>query len=84
MLTFRDALRIAVEHFGEPFAREGWEDDGVFLVTPQRVFDDESRGLVMAGGPWITVNRATGKIETWPHLDYLDRVHGMRRIRAVQ
>jgi len=51
MLTFRDALRIAVEHFGEPFAREGWEDDGVFLVTPQRVVDDQSRGLVMAGGP---------------------------------
>ncbi len=82
MLTFDAALRIAAEHFGEPFARDGWEDDGAFLVTPQRVADDESRGLVVAGGAWITVDRATGAIETWPHLDYLDRVWRMRRCHA--
>lgn len=84
MLTFDDALRIAAEHFGEPFARDGWEDNAAFLVTPQRVTDDESRGLVMAGGAWITVDRATGAIESWPHLDYLDRVNGMRRVRSAR
>lgn len=84
MLTFDDALRIAAEHFGEPFAPDGWEDGGAFLVTPQRVVDDESRGLVMAGGAWITVDRATGAIESWPHLDYLDRVNGMRRVRSAR
>ncbi|MEU2205630.1 hypothetical protein AB0P19_14925 [Microbacterium oleivorans] len=84
MLTFDDALRIAAEHFGEPSAPDGWEDGGAFLVTPQRVVDDESRGLVMAGGAWITVDRATGAIESWPHLDYLDRVNGMRRVRSAR
>lgn len=83
MLTFDAALRIAAGHFGEPFVRDGWEDDGVFLVTPQRVLDDESRGLVMAGGAWITVDRATGEIETWPHLDYLDRVQRMRAVARI-
>jgi len=28
MLRFDAALRIAAEHSGEPFARDGWEDDG--------------------------------------------------------
>ena len=84
MLTFDDALRIAAELFGEPFAPDGWEDGGAFLVTPQRVVDDESRGLVMAGGAWITVDRATGAIESWPHLDYLDRVNGMRHVRSAR
>jgi hypothetical protein len=83
MLTFDEAREIVAAHFGEPFARDGWEDDGAFLVTPQRVVDDERRGLVMAGGAWITVDRATGEIETWPHLDYLHRVQRMRRVRAL-
>lgn len=77
MLTFDDALRVAEAHYGEPFALDGWEDDRAFLVTPQRVVDDESRGLVLAGGAWITVDRTTGAIETWPHLVYVDRVQRM-------
>lgn len=84
MLTIEAALRIAAEHFGEPFARDGWEDDGAFLVTTQRVADDENRGPAVAGGAWITVDRATGDIETWPHLDYLDRVSGMRHVRSAR
>lgn len=83
MLTFEQALRIAEAHFGEPFTRDGWEDDGSFLVTPQRVVDDESRGLVMAGGAWITVDRATCAIESWTHLDYLDRVRRMRAVSQI-
>ena len=83
MLTFEQALRVAEARCGEPFAVDGWEDDGVFLVMPQRVADDESRGLVMAGGTWITVDRATGAIETWPHLDYLDRVQRMRAVARI-
>lgn len=84
MLTFEQALLIAEEGFDEPFAADGWEDDRAFLVTPQRVADDERRGLVMAGGAWVTVDRATGEMETWPHLDYLDRVNGMRRVRSAR
>ncbi|UWF76819.1 MULTISPECIES: hypothetical protein [Microbacterium] len=80
MLTFEQALRVAAEHFGEPFARDGWEDDGALLVTPQRVVDDERRGLVEIGAPWIVVDRASGEIETWPTLPHLDRVRAMRRV----
>lgn len=79
MLRFNDALRIATEHFGEPFAPHGWEDDGAFLVTPQRVVEDEQRGLVEIGAPWIAVDRSTGEIETWPTVLLLDRVRTMRR-----
>ncbi len=79
MLTFDTALRIAAGRFGEPFACDGWEDDGAFLVTPQRVVEDERRGLVEIGAPWLAVDRSTGEIELWPHLDYLDRVQRMRR-----
>jgi len=82
MLTFDDALRIADAHFGEPFARDGWEDDGAFLVTPQRIIDDERRGLVEIGAPWIAVDRSTGEVETWPHLDYLAQVQRMRRAQS--
>ncbi len=84
MLTVDAALHIAAEHFGEPFAPDGREDDGAFLVTPQRVVDDERRGLVMAGGAWITVDRTSGEIELWPHLDYLDRVQRMRPAKHVE
>lgn len=83
MLTFDAALRIAAERFGEPFARDGWEDDDACLVTPQRVVDDERRGLVMAGGAWIAVDRATGEIASWPYLDYLDRVQRMRAVTRI-
>lgn len=79
MLSFDEAREIAAQHCGEPFAREGVEDDGVCLVTPQRVVDDERRGLVIVGGCWIAVDRETGEIDEWPHLDHLDRVQQMRR-----
>lgn len=46
MLTFAEACEIAAKHYGEPFARAGVQDDGVCLVTPQRVVDDEARGLI--------------------------------------
>ena len=52
MLTFDEAREIAAAHYGEPFAVDGLEDDGVCLVTPQRVRDDEARGLVAVGGAW--------------------------------
>lgn len=84
MLTFDDALRIAAKHYGEPFAREGWEDDGVYVVTPQRVADDEAWGVVPVGGAWIVVDRATGAVAEWPHLDHLDRVTRMRPVRPTQ
>ncbi len=44
MLTFDEAREIAAAHYGEPFARDGVLDDGVCLVTPQSVIDDERRG----------------------------------------
>lgn len=78
MLSFEQALRVAEARYDEPFAADGWRDDGAFLVTPQRVADDESRGLVMAGGAWIVVDRETGAIVEWSHLDNLDRVQRMR------
>lgn len=78
MLTFAEAREIVAQHYGEPFARDGWEDDGFCLLTPQRERDDEARGLITVGGAWIVVDRATGEIELWPHLDYLDRVQRMR------
>lgn len=78
MLSFDDALRIAEARFDEPFAADGWEDDGAFLVVPQRVVDDEARGLVLNGGVWIVVDRATGEIDEWSHLDNLDRVQRMQ------
>ncbi len=73
---------MATEHFGEPFARDGWEDDGAFLVTPQRVVDDERRGLIDIGAPWIAVDRATGEMESWPTLLHFDRAQQMRRGHA--
>ena len=78
MFTFDEAREIAAAHYDEPFARDGWEDDGAFLVTPQRVVDDERQGLVEIGAAWIAVDRATGEIETWPTLLHLDRVQQMR------
>jgi len=49
-------------------------------MTPQRVADDERRGLVMAGGAWIAVDRSTGEIKSWLHLDSTDaRNAGVRR-----
>lgn len=78
MLTFDEARDIATAHYGEPFAVDGVEDDGFCLVTPQRVRDDETRGLITVGGAWIVVDRATGEIELWPHLDHLYRVQRMR------
>lgn len=77
MLTFDEARRIAAEHYDEPFAHDGWEDDGVCLVTPQRVVDDEARGLLVIGGCWIVVDRETGSVDECPHLDYFDRVKSM-------
>ena len=82
MLTFNEARKIAAAHYGEPFAGEGVQDDGVCLVTPQRVVDDECRGLIMVGGVWIVVDRMTGEIDEWPHLDHLERVQRMRRMRV--
>lgn len=84
MLSFDEAREIAAAHYGEPFAREGVQDDGVCLVTPQRVVDDERRGLVIVGGCWIVVDRVTGEIDEWPHLDHLDRVQQMRTTSAAQ
>lgn len=81
MLSFDEACEIAAHHYSEPFARDGVQDDGVCLVTPQRVRDDEARGLVMLGGVWIVVDRATGEIDEWPHLDHLGRVQRMRATR---
>lgn len=82
MLSFNEAREIAAARFGEPFARDGWEDDGVCLVTPQRVRDDEARGLVALGSAWIVVDRATSVIDEWAHLDHLDRVQRMRPVGA--
>lgn len=78
MLSFAEAREIAAQHFGEPFAFDGVEDDGFCLVTPQRVRNDESRGLITVGGAWIVVDRTTGEVGEWPHLDHLDRVMRMR------
>ena len=58
MFTFDEAREIAAAHYDEPFARDGWEDDGAFLVTPQRVVDDERQGLVEIGAAWIAVSLA--------------------------
>lgn len=82
MLTFDEAREIAAALYGEPFARDGWEDDGAFVVTPQRVADDERRGLVEIGAAWIAIERATGEVVTWSHLEHLDRVQRMRRCHA--
>ncbi|MGX1703321.1 hypothetical protein [Microbacterium sp. NPDC055357] len=82
MLTFDDAREIAAAHYGEPFAGEGMQDDGVCLVTPQRVRDEEARGLITVGGAWIVVDRETGQVAEWPHLDHLDRVQQMDRASA--
>jgi len=82
MLTFDKERRIAAEHYDEPFARDGWEDDVVSLVTPQRVADEEARGLVVIGGCWIVVDRGTGAVDEWPHLDHLNRVSAMRVVSA--
>lgn len=82
MLTFDEAREIGAAHYGEPFAREGAQDDGVCLVTPQRVRDDESRGLITVGGCWIVVDRTTGAVDEWPHLDYIDRVQQMHTVTA--
>ena len=82
MLTFDEARQIAAEHYGEPFARTGLEDDGFCLVTPQQVADDEEMGAVVMGGVWIVVDRATGALDEWPHLAHLDRVQRMRSARA--
>ncbi|MGA7147945.1 MAG: hypothetical protein WBX17_05595 [Microbacterium sp.] len=79
MLSFDEAREVAAAHYGEPFARDGVQDDGVRLVTPQRVRDDEARGLIAVGGAWIAVDRATGDIDEWPHLD---RVGRMTRARS--
>ena len=83
MLTFDEAREIAAQHYGEPFAREGVQDDGAYLVTPQRVRDEEARGLITVGGAWIVVDRVTGEIDEWPHLDHLDRVMQMRPSTAA-
>jgi hypothetical protein len=77
MITFDEAREIAARHNGEPFAREGVQDDEFCLVTPQRVLDDEARGLITVGGCWIVVDQATGAVDEWPHLDHLDRVQQM-------
>jgi hypothetical protein len=84
MLTFDEARQIAAEHYGEPFARTGWEDDGFCLVTPQRVVDAERTGLVEMGGVWIVVDRATGALDEWPHLAHLDRVGEMRPVSRAR
>lgn len=54
------------------------------LVTPQRVRDDEARGLISVGGVWIVVDRATGAVDEWPRLDHLDHVQRMRRVRGTR
>lgn len=82
MLTFDEAREIAAQHFGEPFAVDGVEDDEFCLVTPRRVLDDEARGLIVVGGVWIVVDRETGDVDLWPHLDHLDRVQQMRTVTA--
>ncbi len=79
MLTFDEAREIAAQHYGEPFAHDGLEDDESCLLTPQRVVDDEARGLVMVGGAWIVVGRATGEIDQCPHLDHLERVQRVQQ-----
>ncbi|MCA1306364.1 hypothetical protein LC082_05565 [Microbacterium esteraromaticum] len=84
MLTFDEAREIAAAHYGVPFAREGVQDDGACLVTPQHVVDDERRGLVTVGGCWIVVDRETGEIDEWPHLDHLHRVQRMRPASAAR
>jgi hypothetical protein len=84
VLKFDEARAIAAERYGEPFALDGVHDDGVCLVTPQRVRDDEARGLIAVGGAWIVVDRQTGEIDEWPHLLHLDRVHRMRRVGCTR
>jgi hypothetical protein len=84
MLTFDEARAIAAAHYGEPFAREGVQDDGFCLVTPQRVRDEEARGLITVGGAWIVVDRDTGRIDEWPHLDHLGRVMRMQPASAAR
>ena len=81
MLTFDECRTIVDHEFGEPVAVDGFEDDDACLVTLQRVADDEARGLIEIGRPWLVVQRATGEIEQWPHLEYLGRVSNMRLIR---
>ncbi len=78
MLSFDEAREIAAALYREPFAREGVQDVEFCLVTPQRVRDEESRGLITVGGAWIVVDRATGAVKEWPHLDYIERVVRMR------
>lgn len=82
MLTFDECREIVAREYDEPVAVEGWEDDDAYLVTLQRVADDEARGLIEHGRPWLIVRRATGAIESWPHLDYLDRVRRMRPVHG--
>lgn len=82
MLSFDEARAIAAQHYGEPFAVDGVEDDGFCLVTPQRARDDEARGLIVVGGCWIVVDRETGEIDLWSHLDHIDRVRRMRPTSA--
>jgi len=82
MITFEQARQIAAEHYGEPFARKGLQDQTACLVTPQRIVDDEARGLVLVGGSWIVVDRETREIQEWPHLENLDRVGQMRSVRG--
>ncbi|WP_431798359.1 hypothetical protein [Microbacterium kunmingense] len=82
MLTFAEACEIAAKHYGEPFAVDGVQDDGVCLVTPQRVRDDEARGLITVGGAWIVVDRETGAVDEWAHLDHIERVTRMRPARS--
>ncbi len=84
MLTFNEAREIAAAHYCVPFARAGFEDDGACLVTPQRIVDDAGRGIVIKGGYWIIVDRETGEIDEWPHLDHLDRVERMRPASATR
>ena len=84
MLTFDEARAIAAAHYGETFAAYGLQDDGVCLVTPQHVRDDEACGLIMVGGSWIVVDRETGEIDEWPHLLFLDRVHRMLRVGGTR
>lgn len=83
MLTFDECRDIVAREYDEPVAVDGWADDGACLVTLQRVADLASQGIVERGGAWIVVQRATGEIEQWPHLDHLDRVSRMRRARGV-
>ena len=80
MLTFDDALRIAAEHFGEPFAPDGWEDGGAFLVTPQRVVDERRRA-----GRLLEEHDGVGRVDEragQPHDDTRFMRTGLERPRA--